>query len=196
MKTKRKYALISVFDKKGVPKFAKILHQRGYTIIATEGTGKELAKYKIPFLSCQEVSKNPECFDGYMKTISFSIEAGIFFDRSNPIHVKEAEKFEIKQIDMVICNFFPFKEIVKNFNIDVKIMMRNVDFGGPTMARVAAQNFKHVLVIVDPNDYEKIAKALLENKITDKFRQQLATKAFAYICHYDFQIAKLLKSRF
>jgi len=188
---KRKIILASVFNKKGISKFAKILNNLGYEIISTEGTGKELIKKRVPFTPAQKVSKNPNGLKDCIKTISFQIEAGILFNRSNLIHVREAKKLGIKPIDMVICNFPPPEKIIrssKDFNI------KNIDVGGPLMVRAAATNFKHVLVIVDPNDYKKVADAILKKKITDEFRRRLAIKAFAYIRSYDNEIIQYLKN--
>jgi phosphoribosylaminoimidazolecarboxamide formyltransferase / IMP cyclohydrolase len=188
-----KYALISVYEKKGIIKLASNLIKSGYKIIATEGTGEELKKRKIPFISCQKISKNPNCFDGYMKSMSFPIESGIIFDRLNPVHIKEAKKLDIKQIDIVVCNFFPLKEAIAcSKTEDVKNIIINFDFGGPTMVRVAAQNFKNVIIAVDASDYKKIEKAILSNNIPDRLKYYLATKAFEYVLDYDTQIFKYL----
>lgn len=188
-----KYALISVYDKKGIFKLAGALLKSGYKIIATDGTGKILKKHKIPFMSCQKLSKSPNCFDGCMKTMSFAVESGMFFDRQNPIHVKEAKENGVKQIDMVVCNFFPVKKVIIQSKRDsVKDITRKFDFGGPTMVRVAAQNFKNVMVVVDTNDYKKIITAISLNKISEKFRHYLAIKAFKHISDYDMQVLKYL----
>jgi len=189
-----KYALISVHEKRGVAEFASQLVKFGYKIIATEGTGEELKKYKIPFIPCQKISKNPKCFDGYMKSMSFPIESGIIFNRLNPAHVKEAKKLGIKQIDIVVCNFFPVKEAMEYSKTEVKKnVIINFDFGGPTMVRVAAQNLRNVLVIVDPSDYKKAEKAVSLNEISDKLKYYLALKAFEYVLNYDMQIVEYLK---
>lgn len=188
-----KYALISVYEKKGVIELASQLIKSGYKIIATEGTGNEFKRQKIPFVSCQEISKNPDCFDGYMKTMSFFIESGMLFDRLNPLHIQEAKKFGVKRIDIVICNFFPIKEVIKHSKMcNVKDIVRNFDFGGPTMVRIAAQNFKNVMVVVAPPDYKRVKQAVLSNKIHDKLKYQLAMKAFNYILDYDMKIVKYL----
>lgn len=191
-----KYALISVYNKKEIIGFSKQLIEAGYQIIATDGTGQELKKQSIPFVSCQNISGNPECFDGYMKTMSFSIEAGMLFDRTNQVHRREAKRFNVKQIDIVVCNFFPVEEIIKKSKTkDAKEVSRNFDFGGPTMVRVAAQNFKNITVIVDPVDYQKIGKALLSNALTDKLKCHLATKAFKYVLAYDVKIVRYLNNK-
>ena len=188
---KRKYVLLSVFNKKGISAFAKILNRLGYKIIASEGTGKELTIKRIPFIPVRKISKNPNKLKGCIKTISFQIEAGILFDRLNSIHIKEAKELRVKAIDIVVCNFPPFERVIKNSNIDFSV--ENIDIGGPTMVMAAAINFKYVLVVVDPSDYKKVAKAILEDRITYEFRKQLAIKALTYIRFYNSQIIKYLK---
>lgn len=190
-KKKKRLILMSVFDKRGIAKFAKIFNSLGYEIISTEGTSKELTKNGISFIPAQEISKNPDGLDGCIKTISFQIEAGILFDRLNITHVKEAKDLGIKQIDIVVCNFPPLEKVIKDPNTDFNI--RNIDVGGPLMVRAAATNFRHVLVVVDPNDYAKVANVILENKVTMRLRQQLAIKAFAYTKNYDYQLVKYLQ---
>jgi len=183
-------ALISVFDKTGIANFAKGLQTLGYEIIATEGTGKELIKNEISFIPAQKVSKNPNKLKDCVKTISFRIEAGILFNRKDPKQIKEIKELNIKPIDMVVCNFPPVKKVVKtikDFNV------KNIDVGGPLMVRAAAVNFKHVWVVVDRSDYPKVIRAIQNRKNANKFRRQLALKAFKYTLAYDKEIVNFLK---
>lgn len=186
-----KYALISVFDKTGIVDFAKKLILLNYKIISTGGTGKILSENNIPIIPVQEITKNPESFSGRMKTISFQIESGILFDRTNPEHVKEAEKLNIKPIDIVVCNLYPFGKTIANPKVKIAEAIESIDVGGPTMIRAAAKNFSSVLVVVDPNDYKKVGEALQKN-IPESLRQALAAKAFYHLSFYDSQIAKYL----
>ena len=191
MLNKRKNVLVSVFDKKGVAKFAEILDDVGFNIIATEGTGIELSKNGISFLSAKKISENPKGLEDCVKTISFRIEAGILFDRGNPTQVKEAKKLGIIPIDMVICNFPPIEEVIiksTDFNVE------NIDVGGPLMVKAAAVNFRNVLVIVNPDDYKKVGDAIISNKVADRLKQQLAIKAFRYCSQYDSEIVEYLRS--
>jgi len=182
MNTKsERYALLSVYDKKGIVEFAQILHHLGIKIISTGGTAKELIKNNIPVISISEITGEPESFDGRMKTISFQIEGGILFDRSIPDHVNQAKTLGIKPIDIVVCNLYPFEK---------KNTIENIDVGGPTMIRAAAKNFQHVLVVIDPADYKKIGEALSHNSVTKTMRQELAAKAFSHISLYDSLIAQ------
>ena len=182
-----KQALISVYDKTGIVKFAKELVNLGWEIISTEGTAKVLKKAKIKAIPIKEITGNPEAFDGRIKTISFQIGSAILFDRKNKRHLEEAKKLQILPIDMVVCNFYPFEK---------EKTLENIDIGGPTMIRAAAKNYKHVTVVIDPRDYEKISKILQEKKETpEAFRLRLAQKAFQRTVEYDKKIAKYFKTK-
>lgn len=189
----QKYALISVSDKKGVVAFAGRIQKLGYTILSTGGTAKELKKHNIKVTPVEEVTGNPESFDGRMKTISFQIESGILFDRDSPKHIKEAEELGIKPIDIVACNLYPFAETIKKPTVTLEDAVENIDVGGPTMVRAAAKNFKHVIVVVDPADYETVATALKNNSVEETLRRELAAKAFSHLSFYDSQIAQYLQ---
>ncbi len=186
--TNKRYALVSVSDKIGIADFCRALIKHGYTIISTGGTGKLLTQERIAFTAIQEITGNPECFDGRMKTISFQIESGILFDRFKPSHRKEAKELGIVPIDVVVCNLYPFEKTIAQQSATLSDAVENIDVGGPTMVRAAAKNFHHVLVIVDPADYKTVAKQL-GKKISLEERQQLAAKAFAHVSFYDAQIA-------
>ncbi len=185
-----KYALISVSDKTGIVDFAKQISSLGYKIISTGGTYKHLYDSRLhleggKLIPIEEITGNPESFDGRMKTISFEIESGILFDRKNPGHVKEAEKLGTKRIDLVVCNLYPFEKSPS---------LENIDVGGPTMIRAAAKNYQNVIVITDPKDYEETVEVLKEKKDNEEFRKGLAAKAFYHLSFYDSLVARYLNN--
>lgn len=181
-----RFALLSVSDKKKIVSFAKVLIKLGYKIISTGGTSKVLKESGISVIPIEEITGNPrDSFDGRMKSISFQIEGGILFDRNNPKHVEQAKKLGVPQINIVVCNLYPFEQ---NPSIE------NIDVGGPTMVRSAAKNYANCLVIVNPEDYDQVADALQKNNITEQLRKNLASKAFYYLSFYDSQIGKYLSS--
>lgn len=188
-----KYALISVYDKTNITSFAKILVDLGYTLISTGGTAKKLQSENIPFTPVEKITGSPESFDGRMKTISFQIESGILYDRTNKQHVKEAKQLDIKPIDIVVCNLYPFEATIAKPKVTLDEAVENIDVGGPTMVRSAAKNFKNVLVVVDPTDYETIGNALQKKNVDETLRRELAAKAFSHLSFYDAQIADYLK---
>jgi phosphoribosylaminoimidazolecarboxamide formyltransferase/IMP cyclohydrolase len=187
----KKYALLSVSDKTDIIPFAKEIIKAGYEIISTGGTAKELQKADVPIVPIQEITGNPESFDGRMKTISFQIESALLYDRNNPKHLKEAEELKIPQIDLVVCNLYPFEKTIADKKVNYKKAIENIDVGGPTMIRAAAKN--GLIVVIDPSDYEAVANEL-KKKIDSKLINYLQAKAFAHLSFYDSQIAWYLKA--
>lgn len=188
-------ALISVYDKHNIEKLAGTLISKGWQIISSGGTHKYLSKFNVPCTPIEEFTGNPEIFDGRIKTISFSIEAGILFDRANTNHIKEAKKFGVKPIDMVVCNFYPFAETVKNTK-DEKQIIEMIDVGGPAMIRAAAKNNSSVICVVCAEDYEQIIEFINKDKeIPATLRRNLAAKAFKYLVDYDKHIENYLNGK-
>jgi len=180
----KKFALLSVYDKTGISDLAKVLIKAGFIIISTGGTYSKLTDDGIKVTPIEGITGNPrDSFDGRIKTISFQIESGILFDRKNPDHAREAEKLNIPQIDVVVCNLYPFEE---------KPGVETIDVGGATMIRAAAKNYENVIVVVDTNDYQQVSDVLENGQVTDKLRKDLAVKAFYYLSFYDSQIGNFL----
>ena len=62
------------------------------------------------------------------------------------------------------------------------------------MLRAAAKNHQDVLVVVDQNDYERVANAISNGQIKTSLRKELAYKVFAHTSQYDQAIARYLAS--
>jgi phosphoribosylaminoimidazolecarboxamide formyltransferase / IMP cyclohydrolase len=187
----KKYALISVSDKTDIVPFAQAILKAGYEIISTGGTAKTLQEAKLTFTPIQEITGNPESFDGRMKTISFQIESALLYDRNNSKHITEAKQLKIPQIDIVVCNLYPFEKTIADKKVSYKKAIENIDVGGPTMIRAAAKN--SLVVVIDPADYETVGEAL-KKKVDEKLIRYLQAKAFDHLTFYDSQIAWYFRS--
>jgi phosphoribosylaminoimidazolecarboxamide formyltransferase/IMP cyclohydrolase len=183
-----KRALISVSDKAGVVALAQSLADAGCEIISTGGTQRKLEEAGIATTEISTVTGNPEAFGGRMKTISFNIESALLFDREKD--AEEAAALNIEPIDLVVCNLYPFQEVLKK-GADFETLIENIDIGGPTMIRAAAKNFKYVATVTQPSDYTELMAQLKSNKgaLTYDFRKKLMTKAFNHTADYDALIA-------
>jgi len=92
----------------------------------------------------------------------------------------------IDLIDMVVVNLYPFEETVSRDGVSEEEAIENIDIGGPSMIRSAAKNFKSVTVVVDPMDYDEVAKEIAESGDTGlELRKKLARKAFTKTFQYD-----------
>ena len=183
MKIKR--ALLSVSDKTNLIPLAKHLTSFDVEIISTGGTAKKLLENDIPVTPIESVTKNPEAFDGRMKTISFQIESALLYRRDNPEHVKQAKELDIRPIDLVVCNLYPFAEVSKQTTDEFELI-ENIDIGGPTMIRAAAKNFDSILTLVDPSDYQVFINETKGALTTERtFRKKMAKKVFDHTYQYD-----------
>ena len=185
-------ALISVFDKKGVVELAQSLHNLGVEILSTGGTAKALRDADIPVTDVSEYTKFPEIMDGRIKTINPLIEGGILGLRDK--HSHDAKVNNIKWIDLVVCNLYPFSETISSDDCDLALALENVDIGGPTMIRSAAKNVGWVCVAVDPSDYSTITHELESGQISFETRKRLSAKAFGHTAQYDTIIHNYFKN--
>lgn len=187
-------ALISVSDKTGIVEFAKELASLGVEIISTGGTYNKLKAEGIPAVEISDVTGFPECLDGRVKTLHPAVHAGLLAMRSKPEHMKQLEELNIKTIDMVVVNLYPFKATILKDGVTRAEAVENIDIGGPTMLRSAAKNYQDVAVVVDPRDYDKVLTELKDNKevsLDTKF--YLMQKVFMHTSNYDTMIADYLK---
>ena len=183
---KIKNALISVSDKENLKIVLRTLSKNKINIISSGGTFKLIKK--IGF-SCEEVSEYTgfeEMLDGRVKTLHPKIHSGILFERDKKTHKKQMKKKQFEPIDLVIVNFYPFKETVKKTSNKNRII-ENIDIGGPSMVRAAAKNFKDVTIITDKEDYYELIDELekFKGKTSLNFRNKMASKAFGLTAYYD-----------
>jgi len=181
---KVKRALISVFDKTGVIELARRLTEMRVDILSTGGTAKILKEANVGVTDITDYTRFPEIMDGRVKTINPLISGGILGLRDK--HQDEAKNNEIKWIDLVICNLYPFSDAISRPNCDAALALENVDIGGPTMIRSAAKNLGWVCVAIDPNDYQLITNELKEKtELSFDTRQKFSSKAFGHTAKYD-----------
>ncbi|MFW9999548.1 MAG: bifunctional phosphoribosylaminoimidazolecarboxamide formyltransferase/IMP cyclohydrolase [Candidatus Hodarchaeota archaeon] len=191
-----KRVIISVFDKRGIIEFAKVLlNEFNVEILSTGGTGTLLEENGIRYTKISEFTESPEMFDGRIKTLHPKIEGGILYRRGLQKDVDDANKYNIKPIDMVICNLYQFKEAIEKPGIALDDALELIDIGGPTMIRAAAKNFPDVIVVPSPDYYDEIIEELRKNKgaITEKTRIILAQDVFSIMADYNAAIANFLQ---
>jgi phosphoribosylaminoimidazolecarboxamide formyltransferase / IMP cyclohydrolase len=184
-----KRALISVSDKTNVCEFAKELSNLGYEIISTGGTKKALEEYGIKTISIEDVTNFPEILDGRVKTLHPAVHGGLLARRDLKEHMDTIEKHNIKPIDLVCVNLYPFKKTVER-NASLAETIENIDIGGPSMLRSAAKNYASVTVVVDSADYNQIIEEIKEHGDTLlETRMKLAAKVYRTTANYDSMIA-------
>jgi phosphoribosylaminoimidazolecarboxamide formyltransferase/IMP cyclohydrolase len=186
-------ALISVSDKRGVKGLALGLAELGFDIYSTGGTQRHLAETGLPVRSISSLTGFPEILDGRVKTLHPVVHGGILARRDLPQHMEELARNEIPPIDLVCVNLYPFVETASRPGVTLEEALEQIDIGGPTLLRAAAKNFPHVLVLVDPEDYEPVLDLLAMGEVPLEVRRRLAAKAFQHVAAYDTAIAQYLR---
>jgi phosphoribosylaminoimidazolecarboxamide formyltransferase/IMP cyclohydrolase len=183
---KIKTALISVSDKKNLKPLLSCLKKNNIKIISSGGTYKEIKKLKFQCLEVSDFTNSPEILEGRVKTLHPKIHAGILNKRKSKTHLRDIKNNNFENIDLVIVNFYPFEETLKNTKNHEKII-ENIDVGGPTMVRSAAKNYKDVTVITSSDQYEELITELKFNKGSTSlnFREKLSRIAFTETAYYD-----------
>ncbi len=184
-------ALISVYYKENVEKIAESLLKTGYEILSSGGTAKYLSKKGIKVTEVSEVTGFPEILNGRVKTLHPVLYGGILA-RDNKNDMEEIKKMNIKPIDVVVVNLYPFGDKMKE-EIEEEELIEFIDIGGPTLIRASAKNFKRVTIITDPKDYEWVAKKIEEESLTLEDRAYLAFKAFSLTSYYDSLIYETIR---
>lgn len=187
-------ALISVSDKRGLDVFARDLVAHGIEILSTGGTSKLLTDLEIPVMEVSDYTGFPEMMDGRVKTLHPRLHGGILGRRG--VDDRVMRENDIKPIDLVVVNLYPFEQTVADPSCDLARAIENIDIGGPTLLRAAAKNHANVVVIVDPADYARVSAELAASDgISDALRFDLAVKAFEHTARYDGAIANDLGRR-
>jgi phosphoribosylaminoimidazolecarboxamide formyltransferase/IMP cyclohydrolase len=186
-------ALLSVSDKSDLVDFARGLEGLGVTMYATGGTERVLREAGITVHALQELTGFPEMLDGRVKTLHPNVHAGILARRDEPRHLQELADRELKLIDLVVVNLYPFVETVASGAGHAETI-EAIDIGGVTLLRAAAKNHDHVLPVVRPSDYPAVLQALKDpGGIPASLRRHLAAVAFAHTAAYDAAIGDLLR---
>ncbi len=197
MDVKIKTALVSVSDKSGVVDFAKKLSEIGVKIISTGGTAKKLSDAGINVVGVESVTGFPEMMDGRVKTLHPKIHGALLGLRDKSEHTAAMKEHNIKPIDLVCVNLYPFGQTIAKPDCALEDAIENIDIGGPSMIRSAAKNHKFVTVVTQPGQYGKVIDEMQKNggAVSEALRSDFARVAFGLTASYDAAISKYLNAR-
>lgn len=185
-----RWALLSVWDKRGILELARSLERHGFGILASGGTARVLGDAGVPIQPIEEYTGFPEMMDGRVKTLHPRIHGGLLGRRG--VDDAVMERHGIRQIDLLAVNLYPF-EAMSGQGLTLEELVEFIDVGGPAMIRAAAKNYRDVVVLVDPSDYPMAMEALERGGFTPDERLWLAKKAFARTAAYDAAISNHLQ---
>ena len=192
---KKKFALISVFEKKNLKYLCSNLNKFNFSFISSGSTGKKIRELGFRCKDISKLTNFKEMFGGRIKTLNPLIYSSLLYIRDDKIHKKQFQLLNMPEIDIVVVNLYPFKKYLKKNN-DAQII-EMIDIGGPSLLRAAGKNFKYITPIVDIMDYKKLVTNLSKNKGTTDiiFRKKMANKVFKQTAQYDKIIANWLDEK-
>ena len=110
--------------------------------------------------------------------------------RGNPKHESEMKSSDIRPIDLVIMNLYPFESTVASGAVFDQCV-ENIDIGGPSMLRSSAKNHAYVAIVTSPSQYSVLTQELKNNEGSTSLaaRKLFASAAFATSASYDTAIS-------
>ncbi|MFG2093870.1 bifunctional phosphoribosylaminoimidazolecarboxamide formyltransferase/IMP cyclohydrolase [Streptomyces sp. NPDC048612] len=181
-------ALVSVYDKSGLEELAQGLHAAGVQLVSTGSTASKIAAAGVPVTKVEELTGFPECLDGRVKTLHPKVHAGILADLRLEDHRQQLAGLGVEPFDLVIVNLYPFRETVAS-GATPDECVEQIDIGGPSMVRAAAKNHPSVAVVVNPDRYGDVLKAVADGGFGLAERKRLAAEAFQHTAAYDVAVA-------
>jgi phosphoribosylaminoimidazolecarboxamide formyltransferase/IMP cyclohydrolase len=188
MSLKIRRALLSVSDKNGLVELAQAMHKSGTELYASGGTFKTLQEAQIPCRLAEDLAETPEAFQGRMKTLSFKIFSGLLARRNDVKDKADWEKLNIKLLDAVVVNFYPFHKNLDK-NLSRAELTELIDIGGPALVRAAAKNSPDVLVLTDPAQYSEVTEQLKRSgEVSHETALKASAQAWDLVADYDLSI--------
>ncbi len=127
--------------------------------------------------------------DGRVKTLHPAVHGGLLARRDRPDHLATLAEHGIAEIDLLVCNLYPFAATVAS-GAGREECIENIDIGGVALIRAAAKNHEFVTVVTDPADYVSVlGEIVASGGVGPDTRRQLARKAYALTAAYDAAIA-------
>jgi phosphoribosylaminoimidazolecarboxamide formyltransferase/IMP cyclohydrolase len=188
----RRHALLSVSDKRDLEQFARGLAGLGFDLIATGGTAGVLATWGLPVTEASAFTGVPEVLGGRVKTLHPKLFGAILADTDLAEHRAVLADWRLDPITVVAVNLYPFAATAAKPGVETHEVIENIDVGGPALIRAAAKNHRHVVVVVDPEDYGPVLTGLQAGDVPEPMRRGLAAKAFRHTAAYDATIAQQL----
>ncbi|MCF7833680.1 MAG: hypothetical protein K9L98_00700 [Candidatus Pacebacteria bacterium] len=182
MDTKKRTALLSVYNKKDLEIFAKELVALDWQIVSSGGTAKYLKENGIEVVDVADLTGMPAILSHRVATLHPKIHGGLLALDTEE-HRSEMQKYNIPWIDMVCVDFYPLKKEIEDMNSTSDSVIEKTDIGGPTMIRAGAKGGR--IVICDFEDRLKVIDWLKAGEPEkEKFLKILRAKAEFVVAEY------------
>ena len=191
-------ALLSVFEKFGIERFARALVELGFDVYASGGTFEYLTQADVdrrdgqskinplnvstltgvePILGHRVVTLHPKIHGGLMGTEEMR---------------EEMDEHGIPWIDLVCVDLSPIYDAIDAQDATLESVTAQIDIGGPALLCAAAKGNR--LVLCNPDQRGMVLAALSSDRVTSGLLLQLRQAAVKCVARYTTaQAAFLLK---
>ncbi|MFA6316888.1 MAG: bifunctional phosphoribosylaminoimidazolecarboxamide formyltransferase/IMP cyclohydrolase [Elusimicrobiota bacterium] len=189
-------AIINVSDKTGVVELAYALSGLGFKLAASGATLAALRQSELEAATPAELTGSADVLEGTLGLLHPKLLIGVSADRDNPGQMHELERRKAVAVDLVAVNLYPMAEITAEKDLPLPELLDYVDVGSASLLAAAARNFRHVIPLCDPDDYQSVVDSLRQyGRLTPDRRQALASKALHYLAYYQATVAQYLGGR-
>ena len=101
-------ALLSVYDKTGLPEFARALHAMGVELVSSRSTAQAVRDAGVPVTDVADITGVPPILDHRVVTLHPKIHGGLLADPTNAEHRADMEQYGIAPFELVVTNLYPF----------------------------------------------------------------------------------------
>lgn len=188
-----KRALLSCWDKEGLPELASALSTAGVELISSGGTAGFLQKHGVAVSSVESITGFGDLLGGRVKTLHPLIYAPLLA-RASADDQAELQAIGAAPLQLVVVNLYPFVEEALQKKLPVSGAVEYIDIGGPSLLRAAAKNHENAVALFDKDQYPQFLRHFQENggAVTREYAAEQARKTFFYTSWYDARIASYL----
>lgn len=176
------WALISVTDKTGVADLGRWFLGQGVGLLASGGTADHLRQAGLAVTPVESLTGFEQLLGGRVKTLHPRLYAGIL-SREDARDRADREAVEAPEIVAVVVDLYAFEEALGQGR-NLGSWVEAIDIGGVSLIRAAAKNYRRVLVVTSPQDYEVVMAKPLAGR-TEADRMAWAARAFRHMAYYD-----------
>lgn len=175
-------AIISVSDKTGLDRIARVLAGLGVWIVSTSGTAAYLREHGLYVSEISDLAAMPEMLSGRVKALHPAVFAGIL---ARPQDAAEMAQHGYARVGYLIAGIPELSPGAPD--------LAGMDIGGPAMIRAAVKNHENVVLATHSSEYSGIVEALeTSGAVGGEMRRRLAHKAIVRLQKYESDIEAYL----
>lgn len=176
-------ALLTVYDKTGIPEFGAGLAELGFNILSSTGTAK-VVRDGGTFVHETNILAGGDAILGHrVVTLSREISAGILANKKSDDDMAVMRDLRIPLIDLVCVDMYPLEEAIADPSLSREQIIEKIDVGGPTLLTEAAKGDRIVLSVAEQR--EMVLEWLQAGKPNEEeFLQSLAARASYEVARY------------